>query len=85
MEPFQFLFGWWSGVTAREGLGRPSHFSGPREGGAPFARFFGTVSLPKIAPVFTLPPCDPHPNIIENVVVPFHPSLFIQPNTPLFA
>lgn len=26
------LFGWWSAVTARERRGRPSQFSGPREG-----------------------------------------------------
>jgi hypothetical protein len=29
-------------------------------------------------------PRDSHPNTIENVAVPFHPSLYVQPNTPLF-
>jgi hypothetical protein len=27
--------------------------------------------------------CDPHPNTVKNVAAPFHPTLCIQPNTPL--
>jgi hypothetical protein len=38
MESFQFLFGWWSSVNAREGWARPSQFSVPREGGSNIVR-----------------------------------------------
>jgi hypothetical protein len=37
---------------------------------------------PKITPVFTSPTRDSHPNTIETVTTSFHPSLYIQPNTP---
>jgi hypothetical protein len=37
----------------------------------------------KITPVFTSPPRDSLPNTIEIVAAPFHPSLYIQLNTPL--
>jgi hypothetical protein len=32
-----------------------------------------------------LTPCDSHPNTIENMVAPFHPSLYVPPNTPQVA
>jgi hypothetical protein len=49
----------------------------------PSPHFLGSRRHQKITSVFTLPPLDFLPNTIKTVTVPFHPSLYIQPNTPL--
>jgi hypothetical protein len=49
-------------------------------GATPFPRFFGITPPSKTTRVFTLSPRDSHPNTIETVAAPFHPSMYIQPN-----
>jgi hypothetical protein len=59
-------------------------FYGRERGGAdPSVRFWWTALPPKNPLGFTSPLCDPHPNSVKNVAVPFHPTWSIQPNAPL--
>jgi hypothetical protein len=44
--------------------------------------FLGPHCHQKVAPVFTFSLRDSHPNTIENIVVSFHFSLYVQPNIP---
>jgi hypothetical protein len=52
-------------------------------GGNIVPSIFRITPPPKTTPVFTSPLCDSHPNTIKIVTAPFHPSVYIQPNTPL--
>ena len=45
--------------------------------------FFGITPPPKTTPVFTLSLRDSHQNTVKTVIAPSHPTMYIQPNTPL--
>lgn len=45
--------------------------------------FFGITPAQKNYSGVYLVLCDSHPNIIETVTAPSHPTMYIQPNTPL--
>jgi hypothetical protein len=44
--------------------------------------FFGITPAQKNYSGVYLVLCDSHPNIIETVTAPSHPTMYIQPNTP---